>query len=587
MRNHLVAFVICLILAVIFTLPASISPSSGLLGYPGDNYQHAWFLWHFAHAIAKGQNPFYTDLIFYPSHVDLLWSTMDPLAGILALPLSLTVGPVIAYNLSLILQLALTAFVARLLCLRICGNEAAALIGGIAFGFSAFMLAHALGHLSLVTAFPLPLYVLALDKLLREERPSWKDGVITGLALLLTAFAHFNYTVFCLMFTAVALVTEFVSEGVRFVQRVWMPSCLAAATFLAGLTPLLIVLLGNPTNVPDPRPLDHMEQYSADALGFLVPSWNHVLFGSFARTLDPRIFTGGFEGTVYVGPIVLLLACVGFWKGRKTQPRWAIRAMFAAALFYVLSWGPKARFLGKSLDVPAPAAVLYHFRFARFVSAPARFHVLTMLCLSILGSMGLAFLLNELQGKWQRACLVAAVSVMLIVESLTVPFPSSSPVDPAWPPAASGMGQRCTLPASIQSGTVLTFPLVDRPYSIKGMWMQVLDHGRYALVDGYVSYAPERIWKEWYAVPILRSLMSLQGKLSTPIDPPSDKQAAPSVARQFNLSAVVVFDSPQHDAGVGYVEAVFGRNGQRAGSCTVFEIQPNQSAAERKAEFAR
>src|ERR1700681_190944 len=132
-RSHFVVFLICLGLAFIFMLPGSLHPGAALLGLPGDNFQHAWFLWHFAKAIVVGQNPFYTNLIFYPNQVNLAWSTTDPLAGTLAVPISLTAGPIVAYNLSLILQLALGAFFARLLCLRICRDEAAALIGGIVF----------------------------------------------------------------------------------------------------------------------------------------------------------------------------------------------------------------------------------------------------------------------------------------------------------------------------------------------------------------------------------------------------------------------------------------------------------------------
>ncbi len=586
MRKHFLYVLIYLFLATIFTLPVSISPGTGLLGQPGDNYQHSWFLWHFATATASGHNPFYTNLIFYPHGVNLSWSTLDPLAGILALPLSLSVGPVVTYNLSVVLQLALAAFFAHLLCAKICRNQAAALIGGIAFGFSPFILAQALGHLSLVTAFPIPLYVLALDRVLGEANPSRKDGVILGLALFLTAFANYNYTVFCLMFTAVIVIIDRILEGAGFLRKVGAPLCWASVTFLMGFSPVLIMLLGNTSDVPNPRTLEHVEKYSADALGFLIPSWQHLFLGSYSRSLDPRIFTGGFEGTVYVGPIVLLLAAVGLWLGRSRRQRWAAPAMFAGAIFYLLSLGPRIRCLGKPVGIPGPAYLLYSFRFARFLSAPARFHILTALCLSILGSIGLAFLLEKLRRKWQRLCLVSIVGFMLVADTITIPFPISSVVDPAWSPGASGMREGCVLPSNLRSGTVLTFPL-DWPYSLKSMWMQVSDNGRYSLIDGYVSYAPDRVWREFYRISILRSLLSLQGRSSSPVDLLHDQQTVPDVVRELNLSAVVVFDSPQHDAGIHYVQTVFGRQGQNAGSCTVFEIEMNQTAARPKGESAR
>ena len=583
MRNHLLIFLLCVIAAAIFTLPACLSPASALLGYPGDNFQHAWFLWHFARAVASGHNPFYTHLLFFPARANLAWSTLDPLAGILALPLSLLAGPVIAYNLSLILQLALSAFFARLLCLRICRNETAALFGGIAFGLGPFLLAHALGHLSLVTAFPIPLYLLALDNLLRKQAPSGKDGILAGLALLLTALAHYNYTVFCIMLTAVILAIDLAVAGATnaraLLQRTWLALTVAAATFVAAFSPLLIMLLGNRNDVPAPRTTAHIVQYSADALGFLIPSWNNVLLGNFARGLSARIFVAGFEGTVYAGPLLLLLAILGVWKGRARQPQWTLRAALAAIFFYLLSLGPEIRILGKLTGIPGPAALLYYFRFARFISVPARFDVIVLLCLAILSAIGLAWCLDNLQKNWHKRALVFVASALLVLESITVPFPKSSIVDPAAPSDATAPLQSCTLPASAQSGAVLTFPLQQWPYVQKAMWMQLTDDGRFALIDGYLSYVPRDVWHEFYDLPLLHSLMSLQGTYHTPVNPAADRPSIPATIRRLHLSAIVVFDSPQRDAAVQYLDSTLGRTGQPAGSCTVFVLAPQNAAA--------
>src|SRR5580658_1802579 len=206
-RANVLAFGFFLALAVVFLMPGTLHPGQALLGSPGDNFQHAWFLWHFAHAVLRGQNPFHTGLVYYPNTVNLAWSTTDPLAGFLALPLSLLAGPIVAYNLSLVLQLALTGFFGYLLCLRVTGDRVAAAIGGVCFGLSPFLLGEALGHLSLVTAFPIPLYFLALDRILRTDRaaPKWQSGLLLGASLFLTSLAHYIYTVFGALLTLVIL----------------------------------------------------------------------------------------------------------------------------------------------------------------------------------------------------------------------------------------------------------------------------------------------------------------------------------------------------------------------------------------------
>lgn len=332
------------------------------------------------------------------------------------------------------------------------------------------------------------------------------------------------------------------------------------------------MLVGTAADMPRSRPIQNIRQYSSDALGFLIPSWNHVLFGNFARGLDPSVFVAGYEGTVYVGPVILVLAILGFWKGRGSQRRWAVQGAALAAIFYALSLGPALRILGRQTGIPGPAALLYHIPWMRFVSAPARFHVIGTLGLAVLASLGMAFLLNRLQVAWQRHALAAGVTVLLLLDLLTIPFPVSSIADPAWASDSGAPARACTLPADLQKGTVVTFPLIVAPYSMKSMWMQATDRGRYALADGYLSYTADRVWSDYYRNPVLRSLLSLQGVFHTPVDPEADRQLAPAALRDLNATAFVIFDSPQHDAAVRYVAILLRELGTSSGSCTVFAV---------------
>ncbi|MGA9883020.1 MAG: hypothetical protein WBQ34_04785 [Candidatus Acidiferrales bacterium] len=588
LRNHLIAFLLCLGLAFVFTLPGSLSLNSGLLGFPGDNFQHAWFLWHFAHAVLHGSNPFYTRLLFYPTRVNLTWSTTDPLAGFLALPLSIFAGPVVAYNFSLILQLALAAFCARLLCLRISRNEIAAFVGGIAFGFSPYLIAHALEHLSLVTAFPIPLFALALDRILSSNSLSWRAGIPLGLALLLAALAHLNYAVICIVFATFYLAIEiwgnFGSSALRYFDRIWKPLATGAATFLISFSPLLWMMLGSRSEVPVPRRPAHIEVMSADALGFAIPSWNHILFGKFVRGLNPDLFRAGVEGTVYIGAVALALAGIGFWHGRRENREWATRAVILGIAFWFLSLGPRIHVLGRQLHLRGPAVLFFDLPFAKFVSAPARFDVIVALCLAILCSLGAKYLLESPANRNRRYWVVPLVVALLLADYLTIPFPRASTVDPGagydvGRPNPNAIG--CTVPQEFQHGTILTFPLIQSPYCLKSMWMQVADRGRFAVVGGYLSYTPPNAWKPLWNIRILRSLMSLEEEYHTPVDATGDAATAAATIRELNLSAAVVYDSPQRDAAVDYMGNVFEAKPEREGSCTVFGLQARQSTQAR------
>lgn len=590
-RNHILAFLACLALGFVFTLPGSLSLRSGLLGYPGDNFQHAWFLWHFAHALLHGRNPFYTRLLFYPTRVNLTWTTTDPLAGIMAFPFSIFAGPVLAYNCSLILQLALAAFCARLLCLRIAQNQFAALIGGVIFGFSPYLMAHALEHLSLVTAFPIPLFALALDRIFSRRSPSWRMGIPLGLALLLAALAHYDYAAMCIVFAAFLFGIEAWSSLrtglVRLFSRVSKPIAAGAATFLVGFAPVLWMMLSTRSEVPGPRLPGHIEKFSAGVFGFLVPSWNHMFLGKFARNMNPAIFAAGIEGTVYIGPVVLALAAIGFWAGRKSSSRWTIRAAILGACFWLLSLGPRIHLLGHELRIPGPAALFFDLPFSKFVSAPARFGVIVALCLAILGSLGTKHLLESQKKGIRSYWILPLVAVLLLADYLTVPFPRASTTNPGMgydpgPRDTEAIG--CALPKELQHGTILTFPLIKAPFCLKSMWMQVSGGGSFAIVDGYLSYTPPDVWKPFWNMRILRSLMTLQGTYHAPVDVAADAASAQNAIRELNLTAVVVFDSPQSAAGAAYLERVFGARPEREGSCTIFRTRASTLAPREGAE---
>lgn len=548
-REHLVSFVGYLALAVIFTLPTSIHPTRALLGDGGDSYQHAWFLWEFGNAVARGHDPFHTHLVFYPFGGNLAWATLDPLAGILALPLTLAFGPLLAYNLSLILQLALSAFFARLLCLRVSGDSAAATVGGVIFGFSPYMLAHALGHLSLVTAFPIPLYVLALVNLLETEKPSWRDGALLGLALLMTSFAHFQYTVFCLTFTAVVLAIDFGRERAALLERLWRPLLVSATTFLICFFPILRMLLQD--GLRHPHPVTEAEHYSADLLGFFVPSPFNPFFGRFVHRMPAEFLATGFEGVTYIGFIVLALATVGFYWAHNRR-RWAVPALIAGVLFGALCLGPTVHVLGKPTRIPAPASLLYSVEFARFLREPGRMSVITTLSVALLATFGLAFMSNKLARRWQKALLFCIVGLGLLVEYSTVPFPSSSIVDPDDPYTDTPTtAQRCSLPPHVRDKTVLTVPLFQWGSWKEAVWMQAMDGGRYDLVEGYLGpYVPGEVWSEFDRMPIVGSLSRMP---TESVMPEEDRKFADFIVRKLNLGAVVIFDASERPLEIDYV----------------------------------
>ena len=584
-RDRAIVFILYIALALVFTLPNSIHPTQSLLGRGGDNYLHAWFLWEFARAVAHGQNPFHTSLILYPMGANLAWATTDILGQIMAMPFSLTLGPIFTYNLSLVLQLALAAFFAHLLCQHVSGDAAAATIGGMLFGFSPFLLAHARGHLSLVTAFPLPVYVLALGRLLGRDKPSWRDGALLGLALALVALANYEYALIFLLFTLVILAIDLGGVGLPMVEKLWMPLLTSAAVCLFCLAPILLMMLKD-YGVTKPAPLEDATSYSADAWSFFVPSPEQFLFGHYVRELPAQFFVGpgGIEGIEFIGLTALVFAVIGCWVARGNQRRWAGRAMVAGIVFALMSLGPKIHILGRSFSLPAPAAPLYKLSVMRFLREPARLSIVTILCASLLASIGMAFTFSKLKIRWKRSVFACVIGAIVLLEYLAYPFPSSSIVQPARYWVIPKTTQRCTLPPSIRGGAVLTIPLDDWWHFNDAMWMQMMDGGRYSLIDGRVSpYIPGQAWNSFIDnTPFLASLhresqsgVSSEAEHQPPagsLASPSDEKLVADLVKQLDLRAAVVFDASERPADVSYVRQVFGGTESSAGTCEIFVL---------------
>ena len=144
-------------------------------GFPhdaGDPVLSAWALWWNAHHI-----PFvggwWDGLAFYPEHGSLAFSDHRVGLGLIASPiLWLGGGPILAHNVVFLLSFPLCAIAAHLLARDLTSSDLAGLIAGLTFGFSPYRMDH-LPHLELLTAWWLPIVLLALHRYLRDGRVLW------------------------------------------------------------------------------------------------------------------------------------------------------------------------------------------------------------------------------------------------------------------------------------------------------------------------------------------------------------------------------------------------------------------------------
>src|SRR5713226_4953293 len=115
-RPKLLAFLIYLDLSIcLFGLRVLANPSTSYLGFPQDPSQVIWFLAWWPLALLHAQNPLMTRAVWAPAGFNLTWALSIPAVSVLAMPLTLSFGPVVTYNLVALLAPAVSAWTAYIL----------------------------------------------------------------------------------------------------------------------------------------------------------------------------------------------------------------------------------------------------------------------------------------------------------------------------------------------------------------------------------------------------------------------------------------------------------------------------------------
>ncbi|GEM_PF-312707 len=213
---HLVALFLYLVLAIVVTWPLAAHITTGVVGQDQatDSYQHIWHQWWVAYALTHWQNPFFTNLLYYPDGIDLFWQTLGFTQGLVAIPVTLTLGPVAGANFTIFSSFVIGGYAVFLLARRLTGSFAGGLVAGAIYAFSPYhMQKMSEGSIELTSIHWLPLYVWALDVLL--ERPNWRRAFLASFLLLWVSLGAWYYGLFAVLFTGCAVGLRVLRELAR------------------------------------------------------------------------------------------------------------------------------------------------------------------------------------------------------------------------------------------------------------------------------------------------------------------------------------------------------------------------------------
>jgi hypothetical protein len=314
-------------------------PFSSAVGInPASDFQvMTWSLEWWPWAVLHGLDPFHARLLWPPEGFSTLWMTSIPAPALLALPITLTAGPLLAYNVLMLAAVPLASGAAYLLCRELTGRLAPSLVGGLLFGLSPYMLGHTLSqHLDLTFVFPVPLLALLVVRCARGKTTARRFVAGFAALLLLQFGASFELFVDLTIVVAVGLILELLRGATR--RGVVLRTARLVGLAYAACLPVLVATLALAFSTSH-GPLRYApSDFAVDAANVVVPTPT-VLAGTLSSV---RVVSRQFVGNIgeqdgYLGlPLVIiaLLAMRGEWR----RPTWLVGAIFVATI--LLSFGP-------------------------------------------------------------------------------------------------------------------------------------------------------------------------------------------------------------------------------------------------------
>jgi hypothetical protein len=498
--NAAIGLAVYIALAFVLFSRAWVSPQTTAVGLGTDPVFSIWFLRWVPFALGHGWNPLLTTYLDYPAGANLSWSGLFPLPALVLSPVTLWLGPVVAYNLLATLALALSAWAGFFAARRFVSSPFAAALAGLLYGFSPALIAQSLGHPQIAVAFIPPLMLLALDEILVRQRWTYlRSGALLGLlgaAQLLTGEELLAAEVIVGAAGTALLMAAKRNEIASHLGYAMRAAGVAAVVFLALVVgPLASQFFGPQRVVGSLQPAN---VYVSDLLNFIVPTSVQQFAPGVALRLSEQFSGSLAEWNAYLGvPLLALLVVAAIRYRADLMVRLCALLAF---LFALLSLGITLHVGGHVTPVPVVLlaisfvglrgwiplrAILYTFiglwaglAIVPVVSniLPGRLMLFVFLFAGILLAGFVDHALRWANGR-HRALALAAVGLALLPLVPRTPYPATAMSTPAFFTGALG--------SLVPNGSVTLVAPYVRGGNTEGMLWQAQSGMAFKMPEGY------------------------------------------------------------------------------------------------------
>ena len=213
-------------LPVAWTYPLALHFPSHILGNGfGDNVTFLWNFWWMRVALASPALDFFrTPYLFAPTGVDLTLHTHTALPALVGATVLQRLDVIAALNATILAAIYLSGAGAYCLAWRGTRSHVGALMAGIIYAGSPYMVSHLQGHFNLIHAWTIPVFAYCVLEALERHSIAW--SIAGGVVLGATVYVDYYLLVYSVILLGCLVITETthwsISRGDGTVTETWL-----------------------------------------------------------------------------------------------------------------------------------------------------------------------------------------------------------------------------------------------------------------------------------------------------------------------------------------------------------------------------
>ena len=374
-----------------------------------DVWMKFWDAWRLPFIIADSRYYFFTDGLFYPDGLSLVYHNFSFPHMIVFGALQKLMPPSNAFNLSFLLIVGANGGAAYLFLLRLFRDRWLGFTGAVIFALSPFVLSQP-HHPDVILIAVAPLSLYFLDRGISEGRWLWTalSGFIIAAALFIGMYIYV-----CLVFTVGLFLLGYAKSrwsNPAFWRRVILLALIVGAFSFIRVYPLI----ENSSAFDEALDKRSGGEQSNELLASLVNSRHPLVPTELRQRLEQNRQTS--SDRAYLGYVPLLLVAYGLLRGgnRRRMAPWLILLL----LFFTLRLGSNLVIFGQHYDhIVLPKHFLdplLPFLFESFWDT-SLYHIGLALPLVVLACFGLMTVLHSISPR-RRTALVLSVLILTAFE---------------------------------------------------------------------------------------------------------------------------------------------------------------------------